>query len=493
MKLNKLLQEKKKRENIPDLLSCCFQEQRAFILDPNKRKGVFCPRRAGKSWALAVSLIFYALQFAKTKSLYFGLTEDSAKNVMWMNTVEVILNRFDIKYDATMKPLVITFENGSTIKFTGADATPQQINKALGGKYKNVVFDECQDIQHDLKSWIEDKLGPAMIDYGGTITCAGTAGSLMGERFWYQLTKQDAPRLGGWSISEWTAFDNISQDEDGYTIAQKMQDFLAEQRKITPGIELTPGYRQQYLNQWVVETDARIYKYNSAKNSLKDTDIIDSLLKKDPKWKYIFGMDYGYEDDTTLIVGAYSKHDPNSYIVETFKKPKMTTQDIAETIIEWKLKYKPVFIVGDCQNKTLIETLRSQYRIPITPAQKLGKFAHIAAMNSDFLTGRIKVIESLNKPLIEEWNELTWDEKKRLLGNYVENQSKDNHAADAALYLHHFSKHYRATPEEIITEEEYRHQVAEKRLKIDLMNNNELNIYENYDIAEFVNDYKRNM
>ena len=110
------------------------------------------------------------------------------------------------------------------------------------------------------------------------------------------------------------------------------------------------------------------------------------------------------------------------------------------------------------------------YRIPIVPAQKLGKADHIAAMNSDFRTGKFKVIEANNKALITEWDELVWAEKQRLLGVYKENPSKDNHLADAALYLHHFSKHYRATPEPIPDEHPLR-TMAEKQLKQSLEQN----------------------
>ena len=71
----------------------------------------------------------------------------------------------------------------------------------------------------------------------------------------------------------------------------------------------------------------------------------------------------------------------------------------------------------------------------------------IAAMNSDFKTKKIRILKERCGPLIEEWNTLVWDEKKRAKGEFKELASKNNHAADAALYVHHFSRHYRATPE----------------------------------------------
>jgi hypothetical protein len=227
---------------------------------------------------------------------------------------------------------------------------------------------------------------------------------------------------------------------------------------------------------------------------LRDPAKIESLLNHDPKWKYIIGIDFGYEDDNALVVGAFYKHDPNCYIVDSYKQNHMQLDELAVLILEWRDKYKPVFIVGDAQNKVVIETLRGKHRIPIVAASKLGKFSHIVTMNSDFLQGKIQVIEANNRALIKEWDELTWAEKQRLLGEYKENPSKANHGADACLYLHHFSTHYRATPEPIISEQEHRMAKAEAQMRQQTNPNAwdaPINQAEQFDIENFVQEYKR--
>ena len=98
-------------------------------------------------------------------------------------------------------------------------------------------------------------------------------------------------------------------------------------------------------------------------------------------------------------------------------------------------------------------------------------------MNSDFILSKIKVIEANNGPLIKEWNELTWNVKKRLLGEFEELASKDNHLADAALYLHHFSKHYRATPEPAKTGSD----MEQQAIKLYEEANSEASIQETYE------------
>ena len=427
-KLQKLIEEKKKRDAPPvDVLSAAFQNQREFILDSSRRKAAFVARRSGKSYMIGIYLLHIALSKPLVKCLYFGKTQDAARNVMWLHIIFNLLEKFnfkqgkDYKYNKNMQE--ITFSNGSMIKLTGADANDTQIEKALGGKYALVIFDECQVIKHDLERWIKDRLGPAMVDEQGTICMTGTAGDYMGDFFWYKVTNSDGLKEPGWSVHTWKWFDNIHMKE---LISKELDDL----KSLNPDIEQTPGFRQEWLCEWVIETSGRIYRFDPAKNILQDLEKKKSILSSEHEWKFIIGMDFGFEDDTALVVGAFSKFDPICYIVDSFKKPKMLTQEVAETILVWRDKYKPVFIVGDAQNKTLVETLKIQYRLPIVPAHKLGKEAHIAAMNSDFITSKIKVFDT-NVALIKEWNELTWQENKRMLGIYKENPSKDNHLADA--------------------------------------------------------------
>lgn len=490
-KLEKLVKEKLKRDSIPlNILSCAFPEQKEFILNPNRRKAAFVARRSGKSFMIGIYLLYIALSKPLVKCLYFGKTQDAARNVMWMHIIFNILDRMglkptvDYKYNKNMQE--VTFNNGSMIKLTGADANDAQIEKALGGKYALVIFDECQVIKHDLERWIKYRLGPAMVDQQGTICMTGTAGDYLGQHFWYKVTNSDAVREPGWKVYTWKWSDNIHMKD-------LIEKELNELKLLNKDIELTPGFRQEWLCEWVIETSNRIYKYNPIKNELNNDKIQEEIFKLHPDYKFIIGVDFGYEDDTALVVGAFSKYDPVCYIVDSFKKPKMITQEVAEMIQLWRDKYKPVFIVGDAQNKTLVETLKMQYRLPIVPAKKLGKEAHIAAMNSDFITEKIKVIGINNANLIKEWNELTWQESKRIQGIYVENATKSNHCADAALYLHHFSKHYRAIPKPIEDKSMSPMRIqAEKELLYQNLNNKSYNndIYDGLDNINFIQGMK---
>ncbi len=485
--LDILLKEKQRRESLPNLLEACFDNQIDFINDPARRKALFVARRSGKTWAIVVTLIKACMEAPATRCLYYGLTSQVAWDTIYLHMAEILCRQFGIPIDINTTKQTITFQNKSYIKVTGDDATDKQIDKALGGKYKIVVFDECQSINHDLENWVRYKIGPAMIDLQGTIILAGTAGDLMGERYWYKVTKTEGTREPGWNVHHWNWMDNPHMRD-------KIKADLDAEIAIDKDFETSPGYIQNWLCRWVIETTGRIYKYDPIKNSLQDEEIKQSLISRNSKWKFIIGLDFGYEDPNAIVVGGFYQHDPVCYIVDSYKQNHMQTNEIAELLKVWKDKYKPVFIVGDAQNKQVIEELRNIHRIPIVAADKRGKFAHTVAMNADFKSGKIKVIEGNNRALIKEWDELVWAEKQRLLGNYVENPTKDNHLADACLYLFHFSKHYRATPEVVLTEQEARMKKAEDQLKRQMHNQDfTQDSYDAFDTFEFVQDYKRNI
>jgi hypothetical protein len=125
--------------------------------------------------------------------------------------------------------------------------------------------------------------------------------------------------------------------------------------------------------------------------------------------------------------------------------------------------------------KTIVESLSRDFGIYLEAARKQDKHDHIRLMNSDLLSGRVKV--DPKSCLAEEWRLLQWthkDDRKR------EDPGCANHAADAALYTwrhahHHLSRDQVFGPEPGTTEwwkqrekqeeEKFRQELLEARQK----------------------------
>jgi len=457
--MNKRLQEKiahqelQRRQNeiIVNVLESCLPYQLEFIMDPHKRKAVCGTRRAAKSFMLALYLINQAITVPKSKCIYMGLTNESCKQIMWSDIVEVIFDKYKIKAECNSK-YEIEFDNGSVIFLRGLDATPHQMSRLRGNKFDIAVIDEIQDFTQDIEALIDGVLKMSLAQTGATLCLGGTPGNHLGKHYWWQVNKPDT-KLTQWKLFHFKWQDNTSiEPKNGLRVCDAIRIEIEKDIEINPQIINTPKYRQEVLGEWVVDTDARVYK-SSQHNYIKTLppNFANNAI-------YNLQMDLGFEDGTPFVITAYNRRLNNKlYVLESKKLKGLTISQINDEINKLKLRFKfqHMFIDAGAQGKTIVETLKREYNQPLEAAEKLGKEGHIALLNSDLILGNIQIIESENQDLIHEMETLIWDRKQLEEGNYKENQSMENDLCDALLYGHHASRHYwfRAPEPEIPVDE----------------------------------------
>lgn len=434
--------ERRNQEKLPDILSECFQQQLDFIKSPAKRKILCLPRRSGKSTAIALYLIDIAINDPGAKLLYVNTTKGEAKNVIWHDIVENIFFKLNIKAELIDSKNEIRFENGSIIFLHGVDATAKEMHKLRGKKYKLAVVDECQSYTQDLRQLVNQVMGPTLADANATICMIGTPGNQQGDNYWYCLNKSNSEEKG-WKFFTWSWKDNPH-------VKDNMQKHIDQILEDNPLIAQTPWFKQEYLGEWVVETDARVYKSN-------DFNYINELPLNFLKGaSYILSIDLGYIDATAFVVSAYNKKfNDRMYVIESNKQSNLTITAVANLIKEYKNKYSFKSIIVDAANLQAVEEIRQMHNLPLIAAEKAGKAAHIALLNSDFITQNVFILKQFNEPLIKELGTLIWDVKAMLRGQHKEDASKDNHLTDALLYAHNASRHYwyKAPPEMLDPEE----------------------------------------
>lgn len=427
-----ILQEAKKRQDDKeiDILSLAFDKQLQFIKDEAKLKVAICPRRSAKSFAAGLYMLNEAKENPGVSIGFVGLTRESAKKIIWKDILKVIDKRLKLDCKFNESDLTCTLPNGSILYIGGADANPDDFNKFLGNKFKLLIIDEASMWKQDLYEAVYTVLKPAMADYGGTICLLGTCGNMV-QGLFYDLTKDvEQKEVLGWSVHVWTHQDNPH-------MAAKMKTEIDELIKARPGIEETPGFRQMYMNEWVIDSNARIYKYNEAKNTIAQLP--------NARYDYVLGVDLGWNDSNAFVLCAYSAHDNQLYIVETHKEPKMILDKVAIKIQEYQANYDIHTVVIDNANKQAVETMSARYSLALEPALKTAKADHIDLMNSDLICSRIKVLPG-NDDLVKEWIELIWDPQAKKRGERKEHPSIDNHLCDATLYAWRHCYNYLATP-----------------------------------------------
>ncbi len=450
----KYLIEIARRQNAdkrPDILghSDNFHQQLDFINHPAKLKALFCTRRSAKSYTGGLYLTDAAVKHPGCNVLFIGLTRASAKAIIWKDVLRDIDRKHNLGGRPNQTELTLTLPNESVIYVTGVDTTEEEMIKLLGRKYRLVIIDEASMYTINLRNLVYGVLGPAMTDPDaggerGTICLMGTASDFPRGLF-YDVTTGAEP---GWKLFEWTAHDNPH-------VAKQWQEALDDIKQNRPLYMETPQFKQWYLNQWVVDEEKLVYRFNPDRNLIKPKDFDDLCHKLDPNgWSVVLGGDTGWEDDNALVNTAYHVNDPNLYVLRSYAQKKLTFDQFADKITtdfmaakEWS----PNRVIIDGANKQGVESMRQRSKIPFEYADKQDKVTFIELCNADLVQGKVKILDiAENRPLWQEMAALVWvtDGDKIKLPK-KEHPALPNHRTDAFLYAWRNGYHYHSAPAEV--------------------------------------------
>jgi hypothetical protein len=314
------------------------------------------------------------------------------------------------------------------IYITGVDATEEQMKKLLGKKWKLVIIDESQSYRIDMRTLVYGVLGPTVIDQGGTICLMGTAGNRTAGLF-FDIT---TGRENGWKVFSWSALDNPY-------VARQWKEELDDIQKNRPEFMETSLFRQWYRNEWVIDEEARVYKFRADGNCVPNTPA------SDVGFRYVLGVDLAHSPDSTAFaIGAYSEGLPILFIVYAFKALKMDITDVALHIHLLERKYKFDVKVCDGANKQALAELNNRHGTHLLPTDKKGKADFIKIMNDDFIQKKILLLEKETKPLQQEYESLVWetDTNGKVLEPRKEDESIHNDLCDSVLYLWRYCYSY---------------------------------------------------
>jgi len=403
-----------------------FPRQLAFIEDPARLKALFCTRRAAKSYTAGIYLVQEALAYPNSNGLFVGLTRLSAHGIVWKDILKDLDLKFKIgiKFNETL--LTATFPNGSVIYVAGADTDESEMNKLLGKKYRLCVLDEASMYSINLHQLIYGILKPATADQRGTICMMGTSSNLTRGLF-YDITTRKEP---GWSLHKWTAFDNPH-------VAKQWAEELDDIDKNRPNFKLTALYRQWYLNEWVVDEEAKVYKFDSGRN------VIPCLPTTIEPYRFVMGIDLAHSpDSTSFVIGAYHHHDPALYIVHARKYLKMDITDAALEVKRLESLYRTDVKVVDGANKMAVAEMNNRHGTGLIASDKTGKVDFIRLLNDEFIQGKMMLVGDL-PDLVDEYQSLVWiTDNGRVVEPRKEHPGIHNDCADAALYMWRYCYSY---------------------------------------------------
>lgn len=478
-------------QSIPDIFTGAFRQQKEFVLDPAKLKALFCTRRSAKSYTFGLALVYEALMNPRSNGLFTGLTRGSAKGIIWKDILQMIDRQFNLGATFNQTDLTMTLPNESQIWVTGIDVDEKEMNKVLGRKFRIACVDEGSMYTISLHNFIYGVLGPAMTDpnnegQSGTICLGGTASDFPTGLFYDITTGKER----GWKLFEWTAHDNPY-------VAKQWQKALDDIAKDRPLYMETPQFKQWYLNQWVIDDEKLVYRFNPQKNLVKEIPHLP-----DDGWTYVLGVDTGWEDDNAFVLTGYHINDPHLYVLKVFKKKKLSFDQVVSVIEEFMRDpvCAPHKVFIDGANKQGVESMRLRSRIPFEYADKQDKATFIELCNSDLIQAKILIHDTaVNRPLWEEMASLVWvtDGDKIKLPK-KEHPNLSNHLCDSFLYAWRNGYHYHSEPakKKIITgSREWYEQQAEniwEKEREKLINENQQDLWPELPELPLLDIFRRN-
>lgn len=336
----------------------------------------------------------------------------------------------------------MTLPNGSQIWATGIDADEREMKKVLGRKFRLACIDEASMYTINLKDFIYGVLGPAMTDPNaggerGTICMMGTASDFPTGLFYDIITNKE----NGWKLFEWTAHDNPY-------VSKQWQEALDEIARDRPLYMETPQFKQWFLNQWVIDDEKLVYRFNREKNLVKSIPMLPHA-----GWSYVLGVDTGWEDANAFVLTGYHANDPHLYVLKAHRQKRMTFDQVVDRINvfmrDTTMAPHKVFIDG--ANKQGVESMRQRSAIPFEYADKQDKATFIELLNADLVQAKVMIHDTAeNRPLWEEMTSLVWvTDGDKIKIPKKEHPNLSNHLCDAMLYAWRNGFHYHSTAPEI--------------------------------------------
>ncbi len=413
-----------------DVRTIGFKEQINFIEDPWRLKALFCTRRASKSYTGGLYMVQEAEHYESCNVLYLGLTRLSAKGIMWKDVLKDINKKNNLGMTFNSTELTATTRNGSIIYLTGADADEEEMEKLLGKKYRLVIIDEAASFTVDLRRLIYGILKPGTIDQGGSICLLGTSGNLTKGLFFDVTNRKEQ----GWKLFEWTAHQNPH-------VAKQWQEELDDIKINRPLFMETPLFKQWYLNQWVIDTEKLVYRFEYGRNEY------DSLPTfRAGSWTYVLGVDLGYDDSSAFAVMLFHDHHKVLFIKSVHKEKEMDITDVANRIKWYQKEFGIHKVVIDGANKQAVEEMKKRHEISLTTADKTGKVDFIKIMNAEFIQANIKLSHECQDAK-DEYLNLIWNERVlEKSGKREEHPNCENHLCDAILYGWRFCYQFLSKP-----------------------------------------------
>ncbi len=469
------------------MLDTLTPKQRQLVLDPAPHVAGICPRRAGKSYAGAAAALIAGEAKPGSITVIISLNLKQLRRLYWAggpSGLFTLNRRHKLNLEFNNAALRWEHENGSIGYLLGAEDR-EQLEVIRGMEADLYIIDECKSFAPAvLRTLIDEIIDPQRSSRRGRLVLIGTPGNIPDGPF-YEATCPRATEeveLNGvkvqmpflvpfgtkdpygrtpendllWSSHSWTLQENTAQPhlwEEG--LKKKRQKRWADDDST---------WLREYLGQWTADTGAMVFRYGLEKSTGRVTwrphpTLADplGLPPEGAPWRFVAGLDFGFEAPTALVVLGYSQRLRTVRHVLDYSERHLLYHEVVALVkraMETVGSLEGIFADAGNLGKTLVNSLIAE-GFPLEAVAKREKNDHIEIANSMFAQGEIQIIEGTtleNQLITNVWDfeasnakfgrEMKVEELARL-GKLVEDKHVPNDSTDAFIYalrgcLHRF-------------------------------------------------------
>lgn len=377
---------------------------------------IICTRRAGKT-ELNARILAKATLTPNTPCLYINRSFDAAISQLGKPLTD-LLDQLDIKYTGSPGGGIITFENGSSIRFGGFN-NKGQIDAYRGYKFKYVIIDEIGHLRNP-RMLLDECIEPAMLDFGkeARLIYTGTPPRIRAS-YAYELWHTPIKKY------HWSFMDNpFIPDKEGAIEAVCKKHGLPVE---APFIQ-----REYFGNMEAFDTDAMIFRGYQTYDKLPDVT-----------WTHAWvGVDWGYEDKAAVVSMVANANTKEMYIVDCWSEEKQAISTICQKVVEYVNELKKLrlsrepWVICDTNEKGAVYELYQTYKI----ANAFCAYKYDRDMALDQLaewcrTGSVRIPNNKESALKEDMDNAVWerDEETDAITHVISDDYHPN-AAMALLY-----------------------------------------------------------
>jgi len=442
-----------------------FDKQMEVFYTTSRYNAVTCSRRAGKSFFVAFMLLYVTLHNDDSSALYIASTKKNAVNIIW-KTLKNMIRDYNLPFKMNNQTKEVLCETTDSRIIIGGCKDESEIDDLRGctPSPRYIAIDEAGHFKPYLTKLIQETLRPMLRDYMGRIDMIGTPNPTCTGAFYTAYT-------GGIGYKDfkshyWSFFDNPRIPS---ILAKKQthESIMNEEITATGRTRDDPDVLREFFGKWVKDLQSLLFKYDETKNA------VDTIPVDIPGWRFMLGVDTGYIDNCAYTVMAYHENFAECYMIQSYKKDFKTVTDIIKEVNDLNELYGFYKIVFDpaAGGKNIMAELYLRYKLIAESAKKVDKIEFLALMNTDLLTGKLKVVESGCDDILHEWRNLVWEFSpasgtkvpSTMIGNI-----KDDHCSDSALYVWRECYHYRSKKKEekpLVGSREYYKQEVDNHIK----------------------------